>query len=56
MNVLYVAETLAVVVVATTIKYFFKWRDGCWREREITARHRAWDRHCGYRVTQGEVN
>ena len=55
MNVLYVAEFVAVVVFATTIKHFFKWRDGRWREREITERHRAWDRYCGYRVTSRDV-
>lgn len=50
-----VAEFVAVIVFAGTIKHFFKWRDGRWREREITERHRAWDRYCGYRVTSREV-
>ena len=55
MNVLYVAEFLAVVVFAATIEHFFKSRDGRWREREITERYRAWDRYCGYRVTSRDV-
>ncbi len=41
MNVLYVAESLAVIVFATTIKRFFKWRESRWREREIAERLRA---------------
>jgi len=55
MNVLYVAEFAAVVVFATTIKHFFKWHDGRWREREIAERHRAWDQYCGYRVTSRDM-
>jgi hypothetical protein len=55
MNVLYVAEFVAVIVFATTIKHFFRWRDGRWRERKIAERHRAWDQYCGYRVTSSEV-
>ena len=54
MNVLYVAEFVAVVVFATNVNRLFKWRDGCWREREIAERYRAWDRFCGYRVTSRE--
>jgi len=55
MNVLYVAESLAVVVFAATIEHFFEWRDGRWREREIAERHRAWDQYCGYRVASRGV-
>jgi hypothetical protein len=55
MNVLYVAEFLAVVVFATTVNRFFRWWDGRWRQREIAERLRAWDQYCGYRVTSREV-
>lgn len=50
MNVLYVAEFVAVIVFATTINRFLKWGDRRWRQRERAERLRAWDRYCGYRV------